>query len=244
MRKWVLVAVIAAVCVVAGCSDSSGPSETQAEYPDVPGLVAFYQFDGGLEDSSENGHDAVGTAGIAYVSDHNGTASSAVYISGRTDTITVANRGAFDFVGAFTVAGWIMADLENSGYCCFIDKGYDDGAWSVGTGGSAVPTSKPLRFYVGGSNYDFDVDDAVPFGQDTWMHFACSFNDTTNVARLYVNGAFALADTHAVDITASARDLQMGTSHWGDAYKGAIDQVALFGRVLTDAEVLELYDFD
>jgi len=245
MRKWALVAVIAAVCVVAGCSDSSGPDDIDGdEYPDIPGMVAFYQFDGNLEDSSENGHDATGTAGISYVSDHNGTAGSAVYVSGRTDTIAIANRGAFDFVGAFTVAGWIRADLETFNYCCVIDKGYDDGAWSVGTKGSAVPTIQPLHFYVGSSNNDFSVDAAVPFGQDIWMHFACSFNDTTNVARLYVDGVFALADTYDIDVVATDKDLWIGSSHWGDAYKGAVDQVALFGRVLSDAEVSELYDFD
>jgi len=245
VRKLIVAAVFVMVLVIAGCSDSSGPDDVDGdEYPDIPGLVAFYQFDANLEDSSENGHDATGTPGIGYVSDHNGAVGSAVYISGRNDTITVANRGAFDFVGAFTVAGWIRADLENFGYCCVIDKGYDDGAWSVGTSGSAVPTIQPLRFYVGGSDYDFYVDDAVPFGQGVWMHFACSFNDTTNVARLYVNGAFARADTHDVDMVASGRDLWIGTSHWGDAFDGAIDQIALFGRILSDAEVSELYDFD
>ena len=245
MRKLTVVALIASVFVVAGCSDSSGPEDTNGpEFPDIPGLVAFYQFDGNLGDSSENGHDATGTAGIGFVSDHNGTVGSAVYISGRTDTITIANRGAFDFVGAFTVAGWIRADLETFGYCCVIDKGYDDGDWSVGTSGTAVPAMRPLRFYVGSSNYDFSVDDAVPVGQGVWMHFACSFNDTTNVARLHVNGAFAVSDTYDIDIAGSGRDLWIGTSHWGDAFNGAVDQVALFGRVLSDAEVSELYDFD
>ncbi|MCK4512804.1 LamG domain-containing protein [bacterium] len=245
MKKLIVAAVLAMVFVVVGCTDSSGPDDVDGtEPPDIPGLVAFYHFDANLEDASGNGHDGTGTAGISYVMDHNGVAGSAVYIRGRNDTISVSNRGAFDFVGAFTVAGWIRADLESFGYCCVIDKGYDDGAWSVGTSGSAVPTIQPLRFYVGGSDYAFSVDDAVPFGQGIWMHFACSFNDTTNVARLYVNGAFARADTHDVDIVASGKDLWIGTSHWGDAFDGAIDQVALFGRVLSDAEVSELYDFE
>ena len=242
-----MAAAVTVFCLSSGCSDSTtGPGGTPLEYPDVPGLVAFFQFDGNLEDSSLNGHDATGTAGIAYVDDHNGAASSAVYVSGRTDFITVANRGAFDFVGAFTVAGWVRADLESFAYCCVIDKGYDDGAWSLGTSGSNVPNREALRFYVGGSDNvnEFYVSEAVPVGQDIWVHFACSFNDTTNVARLYVDGAFARADTSDVDIVASARDLRIGTSHWNDAYKGAIDQIALFDRVLTDVEVLELYNFD
>jgi len=245
VKKLIVASILALVFVVAGCSDSSGPSDTDGtEPPDIPGLVAFYHFGGNLEDASGNGHDGTGTAGISYVMDHNGVPSSAVYIRGRTDTIAIANRGAFDFVGAFTVAGWMRADLEMSNYCCVIDKGYDDGAWSVGTKGSAVPTIQPLHFYVGSSNNAISVDDAVPFGQGIWMHFACSFNDTTNVARLYVDGVFALADTHDIDIVATDKDLWIGSSHWGDAFDGAVDQVALFGRVLSDAEVSELYDFD
>ena len=247
MRQWVLAALLAAVCAGAGCSDSDEsvqPVVTPAEYPDIQGLVAFYAFNGNLEDSSLNGLDATGTAGVSYVNDHNGTASSAAFISGRTDTLSVADSAALNFVGAFTTAGWVRADLETYGYCCFLDKGYAAGAWSVGTSGTAVPLTKPLRFYVGGYHYDFAVDDAVPVGQDTWMHFACSFNDTTNIAHLYVNGAFAVADTIDLDLTASGMDLWIGTSHWGDHFKGAIDQVALFDRVLSDAEVLTLYEFD
>ncbi len=239
-----LMALFAALCMTAGCSDSSGPGETQAEYPDIPGLVAFYQFDGNLEDSSVNGLDATGTAGIAYVNDHNGVASSAVLVAGAGDTIMVDNRGVFDFVGGFTVAGWIMPGLGGTMYGCVVDKGYAEGDWSVGTNGVDSPAVKPLYFYVGTHTHSFDADDSVPVGQDIWTHFACSFNDTTNVARLYVNGAIAAVDTYAVDISASGRNLRIGSSHWADGYQGAIDQIALFGRVLTDAEVLELYDFD
>ncbi len=245
MGKLIAAAIIALVFVVAGCSDSSGPGDVDgAEYPDIPGLVAFYQFDGNLDDSSENGHDGTGTAGIFYVSDHNGAASSAVYVDGSNNRVSIANRGAFDFVGAFTVAGWIMPGLGDYTYACVIDKGYADGDWSVGTNGADSLAVHPLYFYVGTHSHSFSVNDAVPVGQDVWTHFACSFNDTTNVAMLYVNGAFAVSDTYGIAITPSGRDLWIGTSHWGDSYTGAIDQVAIFGRVLSGAEVSELYDFD
>lgn len=245
MRKWFLIGALAAACVAAGCGDSTtGPGGTALEYPDVPGLVAFFQFDGNLEDSSVNGLDATGSAGIAYVNDHNGAASSAVLVAGASDTIMVANRGAFDFVGGFTVAGWIMPGLGGSMYGCVVDKGYADGDWSVGTNSAGTPSVRPLYLYVGTHTHSFTASDAIAVGQSVWTHFACSFNDTTNVARLYVNGAIATVDTYAVDITASGRNLRIGSSHWADGYEGAIDQVALFDRVLTDAEVLELYNFD
>ena len=232
-RAWMIVvlASVALTCAafgVIGCSSSSsGPGdEDPADVFDIPGLVAFYEFDGDLSDASGGGHNGRSEFRMHYIADHNGTAESAVYLD-DSDSFDVPDHDDLDFTGAFSVSAWILADLEDMAYCCFADKGYADEGWSIGTCGTLVPALKPLCLYVGTHTHSMYVTDVVPVGQDTWVHLVCCFNDTTDTATFYVDGAYAhtFTATAPVTLSATAYDLKIGKSHWNDQYCGGIDQL-------------------
>lgn len=239
---------VAVFLTITGCSSSSsGPSDT-SEDPDVfdiPGLIAFYDFDGDLTDASASGHDGTAALRMHYINDHNGKAQSALYLDDN-DYFTVADHSDLDFTGAFSFAVWLMADLENSSYCCFADKGYADEGWSAGCGGSLAAMRKPLYLYVGTHAHSLYLNEAVPVGMGTWVHIACCFNDATDQATFYVDGSYAhtFTATEPVSLNATAYDLRIGNSHWNDQYCGGIDQLAFFDRELTADEVEVLYEYD
>jgi len=244
----VLIVLAAIALCVAGCSSSaSGPSGSDGgpDVFDIPGLAAFYEFNGDFTDASGNGHDFISAMRMHFITDHNGSLESALYLD-DSNAINIADHSDFDFIGAFSVVAGSLKNIENSAYCCLVDKGYADGAWSVGVGGTVTPARKALYLYVGSQSQSFYLNEAIPVGQGTWVHFAVCFNDTTDQATFYINGEYAHTQTAATPATlgVNARDLLIGNSHWDDEYAGGVDQLALFGRELTADEVEVLYEYD
>jgi hypothetical protein len=226
-----------------GCGSSTSPDETGGlPYPDIAGLVAFYQFDGDLTDSAPDSLHAESARDPIYIADHNGVAASAVYVDGAADTISVPSRGAFDFADEFTFAAWVRADLPPYAYASIIDKGFADGGYSLGVVGGYEPDTTALVLYV--NDEEAWVQDAVPMGTGDWTHVACTFENPTGAVQFFVNGDLLDADTWDLDLGTSDHDLRIGTSWWRDAFRGGIDQVAIFDRVLSAAEIRELYEFD
>lgn len=226
-----------------GCGSSTSPDETEAlPYPDVVGLVAFYQFDGDLTDAGPDSLLAMSARDPVYIADHNGAAGSAVYVDGDADTIWVPSRGAFDLTDEFTLAAWVRADFPPFAYASIIDKGYFEGAYSLGVVGGHEPDTTSLVLYV--NDEDVWVADAVPMGTSTWTHVACTFDDATDATEFFVNGESRGSQVQALNLGTTDYDLRIGTSQWRDAFRGGIDQVAIFDRVLTPAEILQVYGFD
>ncbi len=242
-----VIVLVALPLILAGCSSSSsGPSgsDDDPDVFDIPGLTAFYEFNGTMADASGGGHNGRSELRMHYISDHNGAAESAIYLTDDND-IEVPDHDDLDFTGAFSVSAWILADFE-AGYCSVVDKGYAEGAWSVGSGGAISPIRTPLYLFIGSDTTFFYLNEAVPVGQGTWVHFACCFNDTTDQTTFYVNGEYAYTQTASepVTLTTTDRDLQIGSSYWNNDYAGGIDQLGLFDRELTADEVEVLYEYD
>ena len=241
MKNVATVSTFLILIALAGCGEYITEETTEIFYPNISGLVAFYQFDGTLEDSAPDSIHAVSNRTPVYVLDHNGRGDAAVYVSGVADTIWVPTRGCFDITGELTLAAWICPEEPPYAYASVIDKGFTE-AYSIGIVGASEPDTTWLVLYIG--DEDFSVPRAVPLGTGEWTHVACSFVESRDVAHLYVNGALADSSFQLTGIAVTDYDLRIGNSQWNDAFVGAIDQVAVFDRALTPSEVSELYSFD
>ncbi len=241
VKRLLVVALCALAAAAASCSSSSGPDPGSLDAPDIPGLVAFYGFDGDLEDGSDNGLNAVSTDNLTYVDDHAGRAHAALYVDGAVDTISVSSRGLLDITGEITIAAWIRPDFSNVSYNAFVDKSLVE-AYSMGVVGTSVPGRTGLVLYI--HDYDANLNEGAPVGQGIWEHVACTFDDAADTVKFYVDGEFAYAQFQDASLTTSNDDLRIGSSHWHDNFKGGLDQLAIFERVLTPSEIRELYRFD
>jgi hypothetical protein len=177
-----------------------------------------------------------------FIGDHNGAAASAVYVDGTADTIWVPSRGAFDLTGEFTLAVWIRADFPPYAFASIIDKGFFEGAYCLGVPGRVEPGTTALTLYV--ADEEAWAADAVPMGTGQWVHVACTFSDSTDTAEFFVDGESVGSMAHDAALGTTEYDLRIGTDQWRDAFRGGIDQVAVFDTVLTPAEITELYEFD
>ena len=108
-------------------------------------------------------------------------------------------------------------------------------------GGIADPDTVRMISYIDG--HVDSSPDLVHMGTGIWTHIAFTFEDATGKGRFYLNGSVADSSTGSTTLAVTDEDLRIGGSYLGDDYKGAIDQVAVFNRALTPAEVVELFTF-
>src|SRR5574337_452442 len=81
----------------------------------------------------------------------------------------------------------------------------------------------------------------------SWYHAAGTYDKTTGVQKLHVNGQLVNTQTHpvgnAVVPLTSYSDMRIGYSRVNAGYfNGTIDDVRLYRRALSDQEVLDIYN--
>lgn len=242
MKRIIVGLLAAAVAMLCGCDTATSPNEEPGpDYPEIQNLIAFYQFNGSLGNAASDALEVMSQKVPEYIADHNGVDSSAVHVRSALDTLWVPSRGAFDIAGEITLAAWVQPELRDKAYCAIVDKDYN-AAYSMGIGGATQPDTTELRVSI--SDWNFWESRAVPIGTGEWTHVACTYDEATGAAKLYVNGALRDSLEYQLAIGVSGEDLRIGRSAHGDEFNGGIDQVAVFDRVLTGAEVAELYAFD
>jgi hypothetical protein len=243
MRIIVAALAVLSLTLLVGCEDKTTDPDGVGGYPDIDGIIAFYGFDGNMQDETPGGHDATsGSTGLPFVKDHNGNEARAIYVNGTTDSLWVPDHPDLRVTGSITLAAWIKPEGTALAYNAVIDKDYDL-AYSLGLHGVAQgDTLTDIRAFIGDAMFEFD--DVVPVAVDEWTHIAFTFVDSTDVGSFFVNGDFVGSVVEQTTLGTSVVDVRLGNTTYGDAYAGAIDQVAILGRALSETEVGLLYGFD
>ncbi|MBL7077614.1 MAG: LamG domain-containing protein [Kiritimatiellae bacterium] len=242
MRCLACAGVTLLLLTLVSCSSSTGPDGIEeSTYPEISGLVVYYEFDGDLENEVSDSHDGTANRELAYVADRHGSASAALYVN-TSDEVVVPDHPDLDITGGITLAAWVRPEASDRAYAAVIDKKYSE-AYSFGMyGGIADPDTVGLTSYIGsGGDWSPDI---VPMGTGTWSHIAYTFEDSTGKGRFYLNGSVADSSTRAVTLAVTDEDLRIGGAYLSDDYKGSIDQVAVFNRALTPVEIGQLFAFN
>jgi beta-galactosidase len=199
------------------------------------GLLAWWKMDesGGstAADSSGNGRNA----SVVNASFTSGYLSNALQCNGTTSRATYAAQDS----NQVTVAAWVRADAQgNSQFPRILDAPayrffFRFGSSDVNSVGFATED---------GVNGDFDSGGGT-ISLGSWYHVAASY-DRSNLANLpvfYVNGA--RQTTVALTMPSGAAPPLTGTGYIGNlaaldrAWSGLIDDLRIYNRLLSDAEV-------
>jgi hypothetical protein len=201
------------------------------------GLVAEYLFNGDARDTGGYGYNGM-LAGAVGTANRFGAYGQALAFNGK-DMVKVPSRSGLNFgTGAYSVAFWLKADgncgTESDDY--FIAKyNKDDGnGWSI----KERDGSLGLLTTAGNWEQTFE-DDKINDGK--WR-FVTVVRRADGHKTLYVDNAKVLdydADSHDVS---NDMDLVFGRNEPFDAYaKCALDDVRIYNRALSDAEVASLF---
>lgn len=212
-------------------------------YP-LDGLVAYYPFTGNAQDQSGGSNDGI-LHNVIPASDRFGNMDSA-YRFDANSYIEIPYNQSFDFgTGDFTLSAWI----KTSGDGWIITRGYEDKDGERGYLLNIIGGS--LGFYnlsIGGPG---GIGVSIPVLKDNAWHHIAAVRDEYKL-KLYFDGELAGSSNYGaygIDYS-SSHPLYIGAIVYysGDTaasknttFDGMIDDVSIYNRALTDAEIEELY---
>ena len=203
------------------------------------GLVTHHPFTGNANDLGPNAlHGNVVNATLT--TDRNGTANSAYYFDGSSYIeLPYHNSYSFSPQGAFSISVWVLPDMNNTWPAQGIvikappNSDFTLSAWNYGV---YVLSYKAMSGYA----YNHILNGTTSFVQNLcWYNIISTYNN--GVWNLYVNGRLESSNTAQSNFI-----LQDGFSRiafgkkgesFGDWYKGKMDDVRIYNRVLTQDEI-------
>ena len=210
---------------------------TDAEVQSIygSGLQAYYRLEADGTDDSPNGYDLTEVNTPTYVAGKFGNGANLV--SANSQTLTIANNLGM-IGGDFSISGWCKKETTGVG-------GYMFGAGTVAAQDQWIALGWNSATQIIFTFYADDLTATVTDDTD-WHHFVATFDYSTKARKLYFDNSLANSDTSA-GVPASNANSAIGSSPnaGGSAFfNGKIDDVAIFNRALTDAEVGFIYNND
>lgn len=204
------------------------------------GLVAHFPFDepdgSAVRDASGNNHGAEVSGSLSRTP---GKLGGALGFDGST-YIELAASDDFSFVSNYTLAAWIKV-ADNDGYRGIISKVNDAETkqWFLTQWEFAAANGWEVPSKSGGCS-----GGVVEAGD--WYHVV-GVIDADGKSRVYVNGATACIGNPAP--IPGTDDTRVNIGRWGGSYagngsfyfKGVMDDVRVYNRALSQADVVELF---
>jgi hypothetical protein len=198
----------------------------------VSGLVAAYGFEeaSGTAATDTSGKGNNGTLqGAARTG--NGRFGSALSFDGVNDWVTVPDAASLDSPRV-TVEAWAYPTTL-SGWRTAVLKEQTDGLVYGLYAHDNVP-NPAMTIALGG--VDQSASATASLALNTWTHLAATYDGTT--VRLFVNGVQAGTRAVSGSLAASTGALRIGgNAVWGEYFSGRIDEVRIYNRALSAAEI-------
>jgi hypothetical protein len=215
------------------------------------GLIAHYPFNGNANDVTGNNYHGV-VNGATLTTDRHGQANAAYSFDGVNDLIRIAHNNAFNFAGSnFTISLWAFIPLDqisNSGLNDMVRK------WNGNAEG--------YPFCISYANMDADAqyEDRLLFARydgqgcsggsqsfsdlvdNSLFHHIVMIKENSTI-KYYINNTLAgsftdlanCSTSNTADVTIGARGQEVRF------FKGKIDNLRFYNRVLSPAEIQNLY---
>lgn len=208
-----------------------------AAFADITtGLVAHYALEGNANDSSGNGYNGA-AVNVTYAPGRIGQAASFNDVS---SAITVASLAGQLPAGSSsrTVALWMnSSSIASNGNMV---------SWGERVGNqrfSALQENGGELRMIGEGN---DYGSGTNLGGNTWHHVVLTYTASSLI--FYVDGVQVSSVTVAPQLnTSAANGLRMGVNALpanDEYFGGLLDEVRIYNRVLTPADVAELYAYN
>jgi chitodextrinase/glucose/arabinose dehydrogenase len=196
------------------------------------GLVAAYAFN---EASGTTVADASGNAnsgainGATWVA---GKYGGALSFNGTSNVVVINNSSSLALTNRMTLEAWVMPTAAQSGWHAIMQKEVD--AYFLHASGAGAPLAP-----TGGGTFNGAVDYfAAPtaLAVNAWSHVALTWDGS--IMRLYINGVEAENKARTGTLQSTTTPLRIGgNSPYGEMFLGLIDEVRIYNRALSAAEI-------
>ncbi len=165
-----------------------------------------------------------------------GKYGSALVFNGTNAWVTVNDANSLDLTTAVTVEAWIFPTTSTGGWRTIVSKertGAVNGAYVL----YSFSNPGPPQVYLSIGGTDRILSGPTQLSINTWTHVAMTYDGTT--IRLYLNGTQVASAAQTGTIATSTNPLRIGgNSTWGEYFQGTIDEVRVYNRALSGAEIV------
>ena len=161
-----------------------------------------------------------------------GLAGVGLSFDGINDRVNVNDSASLDLTGGMTLEAWVYPTVLSGWRTVFLKERSGGLVYALYAHDNV---SQPAA-YVRVGNADWRVAGASPLPLHTWTHLATTYDGAT--LRLYVNGQEVGNRAVGGAIQVSTGRLRMGgNAVWAEWFAGQIDEVRIYNRALTPAQI-------
>lgn len=199
------------------------------------GLVAAWAFN---EGTGSNAMDASGNDNLGAITNGTwvtgGKFGAALQFNGTSSRVSVPNKSSLNLTNGMTLMAWVYPTSSQSGNRTILRR-QSGGYWLY-----AGRTSNPLRpgggaSFVGGLLSRSANSGSTQLQLNTWNHVAVTYNGST--ITLYINGASVATTSQTGNISSGSSSLYIGGTPTSEFFQGRIDEVRIYNRGMTQAEI-------
>ena len=162
-----------------------------------------------------------------------GRFGKALSFDGLNDWVTVNDAASLDLTTGMTVEAWVYPTESMTGWRTLLTKESPPDRASYYLHANSDTDQPATGVFIG--DYQ-DVRGGPWLWPDTWVHLAGTYDGTTQ--RLYVNGTEVANRAQSGPIEVSGGVLRIGgNSILGELFKGRIDEIRVYNRALSAAEI-------
>jgi len=202
-----------------------------------PDLVGWWTFE---EASGDRATDLSGKNHegkfVGAVERSEGKIGRGIQFGGGNSGVEVADAEDLRLSGSLTMDFWVKRTAESDDYVCLLGRGTPEqrnyGLW-------LEPRSKKILYQHYGQAGETQFFAKKLFEDGQWVHLAATLDATT--AKVYYNGKLDNQEARKSTPYTPPAPLGIGNAIWHTGLKGAMDDVRLYRRALTDEEIRSVY---
>lgn len=193
-------------------------------------------FTNNLVDSSKYNRIITAT-GLTFMNDRAGNANNAAYFNGNAQA-TIPYAPELDFKDrTFSIACWIKPEQNNSNiYGTIFSNAAAGNGFSIAINEAGHPV---FINHATGTSYVA----TLRIKQNDWNHLVWKYDNVKLQLSLSFNGQLVQKWTNVPTPQASTANLMVGNNFDGKHFKGGIDQLNVYGKLITDNTIQQLSNY-
>ena len=205
------------------------------------GLVAYYPFNGNAEDESWKGNDGV-VNGATLTTDRHGERARAYSFDGEDDLIEIPASQSISTMRSLSVTFWVKADQiqkpDALGYTGLVTIWGGVRVWGVWIFGDSIGTVALPRTGA-------ETGILPKFPKELWHQIIYAHDESG--ASVYVDGKMVdRSDKLQITLPQHGAPVIIGSDNTiaDRFFSGQLDDIRIYNRALSEAEVKALYEFE
>jgi hypothetical protein len=205
------------------------------------GLVGYWPFCGNANDDSGNGNHGI-VNGATLTTDRFGNVNSAYDFNGTNNFIELVNSTQLDNMSNFSISTWYQVNNTSPQFQFLVSKDL-----------MGDPPNGDWDFYINYNKVKFDITINANNNSgtqnsliqpNTWNHALITRNSSSGLINIYINGILENSFTGYIGPYSNTQKMNFGRQGSSNQHflNGKLDDIGIWNRVLTPAEISQLYN--